>query len=254
MFKNDAADRSGIMWIVALASVAPAFFGCGGATPPANTEVVAPDPVAGEVRADVSTRGHAWDIAPLNISGWDALEAIQAYYPARLRRSGRSADVMFRVCVDKTGAIADIRAVTEGDDSRPADDVVAAALDVLRGYRYLPAWRYVGPSTTRVEPVPGCLRQAVSFYHGQLAKSRHDPSRLGLKFILDGRMVRVWRGGTVLLVDDPRVELSEADITGDMRQAIDAAQIARVYRLGAAEIGERFGYELAQDLFVLETK
>ncbi|WP_425154962.1 hypothetical protein [Candidatus Palauibacter sp.] len=105
-----------------------------------------------------------------------------------------------------------------------------------------------------MKPVPGCLRQVVSFYPGQLTKSRNDRSRLGDKLILDGQLVRVWRGGMAVPVDDPWAELSETDITREMRRGINSAGIVSVYRLGPTEIRERFGYELTQNLFVLETK
>lgn len=192
-----------------------------------------------------------WHVSPLNVSGWRAVELIQEYYPEILRADGREEQLVYTVCVDASGGITHIGHVSP---AHADPGVVAAGHNVLQGSRFLPAWRYVGSSRTRVEPVAGCRGQSVYFYEGQLTKSRHQDTSLGLQLILDGQLVRVWDDGLVVAVDTSRKALSEAELIDMSVWRLDPSRIVNMYKLNAPDVRRQFGLEVRQPIFVLETQ
>lgn len=220
---------------------------------PSSVEVTASGTGAAVTSVYTASGASAWDIPPLNVTGWKAVELIQAHYPAQLRISGAERQVVYTVCVDPNGAVTEIRFTVERNGEPVDESVVAAGRRVLAGYRYLPAWRYLDESETRVEPVEGCRGDSVYFYEGQFEKSRHDPTPLGTRFILNGQLVRLWDAGMVVPVEEPGAMVAQGQVADRRLTMLDPDRIVAFYELEPPEIRERFGYGVARAMWIIET-
>lgn len=204
---------------------------------------------SGPLQGHVGSRGASepvmWDISPIPVAGWTAIDLLEEHYPAELRNSGREAHVTLRVCVDVNGQVTEAT-IVKPDRAATTND---AAIRIVRRYSFMPAWRYIEGSTQNVRPVPACRDMTVWFGPEQLEKSPQREPRLGMPFILDGDLVRVWENATVVPIEHPE----EAVTAPDVVRPIPIQRIRKVYRASPEEIAVEFGFTVPRPLYVLAT-
>lgn len=218
-----------------------AWTGCG--VEPEGTEaVLAVDP-------GPAAEASPWDVPPISIAGWSEVDAIREHYPESLEESGGSAFVLLRVCIDSQGTV---QSATVERGARLEID--RAAMRAVEEWRYLPAFRYTrGLEAGSVEALAACHNQGVWFYPEQLEKSPKTHPRIGYTFVLDGRLVKLYKDGYVVRVDDPRASIDGARV-GETALRLTPDEVKEIRWVGPAEARERYAVEVKKGIYAITTK
>lgn len=215
IFRDVSQLSFGPIGAAALAATALLSLGC------QNPTSDGADLRSDRVQGQTGTQYVLPDISPIPISDWEAVELIRRYYPPSLRASGDTVDVLMRVCVSEQGRVerAEVRDVSGDPAAGPA------GLEVIRQYRFWPAWKDGGP-------VAACRNVSVWFYPGQFTKTKDGPPG-GMRFLLNGEVVRAER-----------------------LQEVDPFTVEAFYYASADELRRRYGVDAIpqRGMFVVETR